>query len=425
MTEPIDYSLNVTRSDALMLYATSQGGYTVRLHLRLDEPIRPDAMRKALDLTAKRYPYFCVSLKRNEREAYYVRNDSPVALLHTDQMITLGSEDTNGQIWAVCYSEEHLYLDFFHGRADGTGMYRVLATLLYYYFHELYGLTDSSGIRTLETPMTNVETADPLEAFPLIDLSTLQIPPLPRALNLMESLGLERGEGKGYIRKLSIPEDVLIPFIKGNDASPGILACVLMARAIERVIPEHTLPIINHYVINARPMLNAPDTFHNCLGRALLDFSDAIRRMPLDKQCTAYRGKTILQSDESTVRKLLTVSASNSQRILDLPDFDAKVMAARRSMENAFSAFSYTVSYVGRWAYPQLGEHIREFWTETPGGPFPLLELSAINGNVYISMIQTFREDVYYQVFLKELEENGITVNEYGMTPIQTAEVRF
>ena len=88
-------------------------------------------------------------------------------------------------------------------------------------------------------------------------------------------------------------------------------------------------------------------------------------------------------------------------------------------------AFSYTVSYVGRWAYPQLGEHIREFWTETPGGPFPLLELSAINGNVYISMIQTFREDVYYQVFLRELEENGITVNEYGMTPIQTAEVRF
>ena len=106
MMEPIDYSLNVTRSDALMLYATSQGGYTVRLHLRLDEPIRPDAMRKALDLTAKRYPYFCVSLKRNEREAYYVRNDSPVALLHTDQMITLGSEDTNGQIWAVCYSEK-------------------------------------------------------------------------------------------------------------------------------------------------------------------------------------------------------------------------------------------------------------------------------------------------------------------------------
>ena len=95
--------------------------------------------------------------------------------------------------------------------------------------------------------------------IPLIDLSTLQIPPRPRALNLMESLGLERGEGKGYIRKLS----------------------------------------------------------------------------------------------------------------------------------------------------------------------FPLLELSAINGNVYISMIQTFREDVYYQVFFKELEENGITVNEYGMTPIQTAEVGF
>ena len=45
MTEPIDYSLNVTRSDALMLYATSQGGYTVRLHLRLDEPIQTAEVR--------------------------------------------------------------------------------------------------------------------------------------------------------------------------------------------------------------------------------------------------------------------------------------------------------------------------------------------------------------------------------------------
>ena len=70
----------------------------MRLHLRLDEPIRPDVMRKALDLTAKRYPYFCVSLKRNEREAYYVRNDSPVALVYIS-MIQTFREDVYYQVF--------------------------------------------------------------------------------------------------------------------------------------------------------------------------------------------------------------------------------------------------------------------------------------------------------------------------------------
>ena len=417
-------NLNVTRGDATMLYATANGSYTVRLHFRLDESIKPEIMRKALDLTAGRYPYFCVTLKKNEKEFYYVRNDAPIALLHTDRMITLGTDETNGHIWAVCYNDDHLYLDFFHGRSDGTGMYRLAATLLYYYFHELYGLTDSSGIRTLDTPVTREEIEDPMEHLPILDLSSLSIPPAPEALNLMGSLGFERGEGKGYIRKLSIPEDVMIPFIKENDASPGILVCVLMARAVERVLPDHAKPIINNYVINGRPMLNARDSFHNCSSRAVLEYSDSIAKLPLNMQCTAYRGKTILQSDENTVRNMLTVSASMSQMILDLPDFNTKVQVAGSSMADVYKASSYIVSYVGRWAYPQLEDHICEFWTETPAGPFPLIELSAVNGNVFISMVEAFRENTYYEAFLEELKENNISYREYGKDLVMVAEMQ-
>lgn len=425
MLENEEYSLSVGRGDALMMYATSSGSYTVRLHFRLDGPIVQDAMQRALDKTAKRYPYFCVTLKKNEREFYYERNDAPVALLHTDEMITLGTKETNGHIWAVSFNDDNLYLNFFHGRADGTGIYFLAGTLLYYYFHEVYGLNDSTGIRTLETPITKEETADPYDALPLIDLSKFQRPPVPEALNMMGSLGLKRGEGKGYIRKLSIPEDVMVPFIRENDATPGILVCVLMARAIERVLPDHTLPIVNSYVINSRPMLNARESFHNATERAALDFSDSIKKLPLDMQCTAYRGKTILQSDEDMVRNRAAASASISQMVLNLPDFDSKVQAARRAMGGFFKSSSYVVSYVGRWAYPKLGEHIREFWTETPTGEFPLLELSAVNGNVYISMLQAYCEDVYYEAFKKELEENGITYEEHGMKPIQVPEIRF
>ena len=69
-----DLCLRVTRGDATMLYATFVGSYTLRIHLRMDECIDEGLMRIALDKTAKRYPYFCVSVRKNEKEVYYEEN---------------------------------------------------------------------------------------------------------------------------------------------------------------------------------------------------------------------------------------------------------------------------------------------------------------------------------------------------------------
>ena len=93
-------------------------------------------------------------------------------------------------------------------------------------------------------------------------------------------------------------------------------------------------------------------------------------------------------------------------------------------MAGVYKASSYIVSYVGRWAYPQLEDHICEFWTETPAGPFPLIELSAVNGNVFISMVEAFRENTYYEAFLEELKENNLSYREYGKDLVMVAEMK-
>ena len=56
---------SITPSDAMMLYATLIGSYTVRLRLRLGSPIDKNAMRKAIDKTSARYPYLCVTLRKD------------------------------------------------------------------------------------------------------------------------------------------------------------------------------------------------------------------------------------------------------------------------------------------------------------------------------------------------------------------------
>ncbi len=416
-------NLNVTRGNALMLYAISHISYTIRIVLKLDREIDPLMMRKALDKTAMRYPYFCVSLKKNDKEYYYEENPAPVALLHTSKQVALGTEETNGHIWAVCYDGDNLYFDIYHGRTDGTGLYPVVATLLYYYFQEQYGLKDSSGIRTLDDPITEKELHDPLEDLPAIDLSALKIPPLPKALNLMEASGITKPEGKGRLYKVMIPEKSFLPFTKANDASPGIMLCVLMTRAIERVHPEHDDPLVCSYVVNARPMLHAGETFHNCTNRALLHFDEKIRNMPLDKQCTSFRGKTILQTDDESIHKKMTVSASFAQRIIDAPDLSSKVGVATQIVRNSFGASSFMVSYVGKWKQDQLGEHIKEFWTETPSGAFPLIEVAAVGGKIFASLLQGFDDTIYYQALIEELKANGIDFIECGNEPISVADI--
>ena len=103
---------------------------------------------------------------------------------------------------------------------------------------------------------------------------------------------------------------------------------VLIARAIERVHPEHEAPLVSNYVVNARPMLRADDTFHNCTNRVVFHYDDRIRRMPLERQCTAYRGKTFIQADEDAIVQGMTVAGSMAQTILDLPDFATKAKLA-------------------------------------------------------------------------------------------------
>jgi len=145
--------------------------------------------------------------------------------------------------------------------------------------------------------------------------------------------------------------------------------------------------------------------------------------MPLERQCTAYRGKTIVQADEDAIVQGMTVAGSMAQMILDLPDFAAKAKLAGQAMAGTYDAVTYIVSYVGRWKYPELGCHIREFWTETPVGPFPLIEIAAVNGNIFVSFLQPFADRRYYDALLDELKENGIACTECGTTPVCVAEM--
>ena len=428
--------------------------YTVRNTVRMADAVDGTILAAALEKTQKRFPYLCVRIRRGENAFYYEENSLPVVLLHREGRVVLNSDEVNWHVWAVSYYEDYIHLDCYHGITDGTGMYKVLSTLLYYYCAERYGAAMDKGILAMTDPIMPEETIDPQDALPDIDLSKITMAPMAPAFTLETDGRLTPSEAS--IWDVAIPQDEFMRFVEDNDSTPGTMISVLFARAIHLLYQEkestadpaaaepaqaggagETSPkpvdtpkpadppnsaapagnavringkdIISVYVINARPMLGAGNILHNCLGMAIFDYEDRIAKMPLMRQCTIYRGKTFAQSFDETIRNSTTVSANMIREALkSAPTLDAKKEIFGRSFASGEGFVSYLVSYIGKWQYPIIGGYIREFWTHPPNTFSLMVEISAAGGNIFLAIQQRFKEDCVREAFLQELTEYGI-----------------
>ena len=380
--------------------------YTVRMKLRLADEIDDDMLKNAVEKTQRRFPYLSLRMRKNDQEYYYEENPTPVTVINTDKRISLNSDQTNYHVWAVCYCEDRLYLDIYHGIADGTGMYMVLSTLLYYYCAQRYGVSDSTGIRTLEDPVLLDESTDPIDSLPQIDVSAVKRPPVVPAFSLVSDAGLTASEPVIY--DIEMPEKVFVKFSSAHDASPGTMVSVLFSRAIDDLFPDRDKPLTNSYVVNARPMLGTPLTHHNCVGTVKFEYSDRIKSMPFDRQCTVHRGTTFIQSDADRVRNSLLYTSSMNKSVRMMPGIEAKKQAYAKMLGGGRMLFTYMVSYIGKWKTAQLSPYVKEFWTHVPNANDLLTEIAAINGRIFLSVHQHFSEDIVIKSFLHQLDENSV-----------------
>ena len=284
--------IRITTGDMMHVHGgfAQKVDYTVRFSVRLKDAVDAELLSGALKKTQERYPYFCVRLRKGEASFYYEENPLPVVLLHRNGRISLNTDEVNGHVWAVCYYEDYIHLDFYHGITDGTGMYKVLSTLLYYYCAERYGAARDKGICTVTDEIMPEETQDPQDTLPDIDLSTITAGPGTPAFTL-ETDG-ELTPSKATIWDVAIPQDAFMRLVEDYDSTPGTMITILFARAIRSLYQDKECAadaegstvsargkdIISVYVINARPMLGAKNILHNCLGMAFFDYEDRIAK---------------------------------------------------------------------------------------------------------------------------------------------------
>ncbi len=406
----MEKQISITTGDLLHLYGGLSGkeGYTVRLLLTLKDALDPDMLKEAVSRTQQRFPYLSLRLTRDGDALCYEANEKPIKLFHTRETISLNSPESNGHQWAVCYEGRCLMLDISHGLCDGTGMYMLLSTLLYYYCSLRYGVTDHSGIRILEESVQAEEQADPLDALPQLDPSLLQGPRPKPAFSLLDDGHLTACEPVIY--DLEMDEESLVRYACVNDASPGILICALFSKAIDGLFPQRTNELKCNYICNARPMLGALQTHHNCSTGLSLVYKDKMKQMPFTRLCTVYRGMTFLQSDEDRIAGSMTGLASLARLIMQTtPSIAAREQAFYQMLRAGRDLSTFMVSYVGQWKKPSVAPYIEEFYTHVPNISGNLItEIAAINGKIFLTIQQSFLEDCVLRAFLKQLEEAKI-----------------
>lgn len=401
--------MKISTGDVFQIYSSYGLGfdYASRQSVRMKDEVNGEMLGAALRQTEKRYPYMSLRLRKNDSEYFWEENKAPVALLNTDGRIHLNHKETNYHVWAVCYKEDWIFIDFYHGIADGTGRTRVIATLLYYYCHLRYGVTEHQGIRTLEDPILPEETEEPLDALPAIDVTKLTPPKPVEAFSPVHDGGLQ--PGPAVIYDILLPEKSFVEFSSAHDGSPGIMLSLLLDRAIDAVFPRRDKPVITPYVINCRPMLKAPESHHNCISAAPLIYSERLKKMPLSSQATVYRGRTFIACEEEVVRPQMAAMASYAKYILENnPGIEMKKSAFGDILKGSRLSQTCMVSYVGKWKFPALGECIEEFWIHAPEAQDFFAGVTAVNGKIGLSVLQKFADESIINSFFAQLEEYDI-----------------
>ena len=156
------YSLD--NSSKIFPATTSDGRKnTFFLSAVLKEEVNKEILEQAVNEVLKRFPSFCVRLKRGMFWYYLEENTKPFKLTEEDAnfLETFNEKENNNYLFKVSAYEKKITITFFHTITDGNGAIEFLKALVFEYLFLSGKPVKREGIiKSLETPALDSETED-------------------------------------------------------------------------------------------------------------------------------------------------------------------------------------------------------------------------------------------------------------------------
>jgi NRPS condensation-like uncharacterized protein len=139
-----------------------------RITATLRKPVRFAAIKEAVKITSKRFPYFSVSLGSG-LFWYYLEYNNQLPRIQTEEKIpctAFAANRKNEPLYRILVKENRISVEFIHILTDGGGALEYLKSLLYTYFR-LTGnkISSTDGIITPDSPISEDEMEDGYKRF--------------------------------------------------------------------------------------------------------------------------------------------------------------------------------------------------------------------------------------------------------------------
>ena len=391
-------------SELRSLYASSEDyRRTMRISFRLKDKINVTSLTYAINMVQKRYPYFCVELKKDDDGFYFTKNDRDIILTNKNKDILLNSEESNYHLISFQYSDDnYIFINMSHALADGVACYSLIRTLLYYYITNAYNVELSKeNIRLVEDEISQEEFIDPLaNTKKLIKLPQIKLNP---AINIIKENHLENQDN--FIYHLEMDEKELMDYIKSIKATPNTLISLLLSKAIKKENMDSKNVVRMSICVDLRKLLDAPLAHQSLVSGIIFDYDDSFANLNIEDEIKKIRQEV---SESIKEPKSLFYISSSYYYLMMLSkekDINKARQIATANKESTGGFVSGVISYVGKANFGESEKYITDFRTTTDNPSALLVEIAAVNGKFYLDFIQNFKDERYFNAFKKELED--------------------
>ena len=375
----------------------------MRISFRLKDKINVTSLTYAINMVQKRYPYFCVELKKDDDGFYFTKNDRDIILTNKNKDILLNSEESNYHLISFQYSDDnYIFINMSHALADGVACYSLIRTLLYYYITNAYNIELSKeNIRLVEDEISQEEFIDPLaNTKKLIKLPQIKLNP---AINIIKENHLENQDN--FIYHLEMDEKELMDYIKSIKATPNTLISLLLSKAIKKENMDSKNVVRMSICVDLRKLLDAPLAHQSLVSGIIFDYDESFANLNIEDEIKKIRQEV---SESIKEPKSLFYISSSYYYLMMLSkekDINKARQIATANKESTGGFVSGVISYVGKANFGESEKYITDFRTTTDNPSALLVEIAAVNGKFYLDFIQNFKDERYFNAFKKELED--------------------
>ena len=379
----------------------------MRIRVVMKEKVDVKKLKSAVNIAIKRYPYFAVRVGLDEDGGYILAQK--------------GSRAVNGHLLFVQCEGREINFYISHALCGGRGAQPWVMTTVYQYIIEKYHVVPNAPtIRKPDSPLLPGEAEEPT----LEMLGTEQ--PIFRYKSKKPAvLGLDYLNGmynpfkrKPNFRLYTFAQKDILSFVKNNDSSVASFFLVVMAKALDKVLPEKIRVIGGETAHNPTASLGMPHSHIDLLSHVHLDYTREQLQWDMEKLGTMTRGQIALQTDPSVsfaelrkefcfLEELETIHGQK-QKLAYYKKHDP--FAGKNAQHGTFIA-----NYTGWMDWGEVADYVDSFVFIVEG--HVLLEVSSLGDRIFLSFMQLLDEKKYTDAFEAVLTELGIAFQAEGPFP--------